>query len=205
MTQSYLQHRCRHAPTASRADLLRPVAIGVGMEPWFRPFLQMHGHHRLGHPVCDRGHAEQTDPAAVRLRYLDALHRGREVRPRATSGSRSCTDCSSDRTRTPPGSARPLPGHPCWPQPACTPPTPCCLGMSNGLTCDVGMFPRFLPGRMPRLIESNIPDEPAPWLHPHPSEQGLHSYYGPVRRRAPHRYSVPSVSASARSLSRPGG
>ncbi len=49
----------------------------------------------------------------------------------------------------------------------------------------------------------NTPDEPAPWLHPHPSEQGLHSYYGPVRQRAPHRYSVPSVAASARSLSRP--
>jgi hypothetical protein len=38
---------------------------------------------------------------------------------------------------------------------------------------------------------------------PHPSEQGSLSYCGPVRRRAPHRYSVPSVSASARSLSRP--
>src|ERR1700694_4497650 len=36
-------------------------------------------------------------------------------------------------------------------------------------------------------------------------QQELHSYYGPVRRRTPHRYSVPTVSASARSLSRPGG
>jgi len=36
-------------------------------------------------------------------------------------------------------------------------------------------------------------------------QQGLLSYCGPVRRRAPHRYSMPSVSASARSLSRPGG
>src|SRR6266851_4189170 len=36
-------------------------------------------------------------------------------------------------------------------------------------------------------------------------QQGLHSYYGPVRRRTPHRYSVPTVSASARSLSRPEG
>jgi hypothetical protein len=36
-------------------------------------------------------------------------------------------------------------------------------------------------------------------------QQGLHSYCGPVRRRTPHRYSVPTVSASARSLSRPGG
>src|SRR5580704_13455366 len=36
-------------------------------------------------------------------------------------------------------------------------------------------------------------------------EQGLHSYYGLVRRRTPPRYSVPTVSASARSLSGPGG
>jgi len=31
----------------------------------------------------------------------------------------------------------------------------------------------------------DIPGEPAPWLHPHPSEQELHGYYGPVRQRAP--------------------
>ena len=49
----------------------------------------------------------------------------------------------------------------------------------------------------------DIPGEPAPWLHRHPSEQRLRSYYGPVRQRAPRRYSMPSVSASARSLSQP--
>ena len=59
---------------------------------------------------------------------------------------------------------------------------------------------RLLPELL-RLNELNSPGEPAPWLRPHPSEQELHSYYGPVRRQAPHRYSVPSVSASARSLS----
>jgi len=31
----------------------------------------------------------------------------------------------------------------------------------------------------------DIPGEPAPWLHPHPSEQELLGYYGPVRQRAP--------------------
>jgi hypothetical protein len=30
----------------------------------------------------------------------------------------------------------------------------------------------------------DIPGEPAPWLHRHPSEQRLHGYYGPVRQRA---------------------
>src|SRR5450755_2540686 len=52
---------------------------------------------------------------------------------------------------------------------------------------------------------NNIPGEPAPLLHPHPSEQGFLSYYGPVRQRAPRRYSMPTVSASARSLQRPLG
>ena len=31
----------------------------------------------------------------------------------------------------------------------------------------------------------DIPGEPAPWLHRHPSEQRLLGYYGPVRQRAP--------------------
>src|ERR1019366_5295103 len=31
----------------------------------------------------------------------------------------------------------------------------------------------------------DIPDQPAPSLHPHPSKQGSHRYYGPVRQRAP--------------------
>src|SRR5215218_6396261 len=38
----------------------------------------------------------------------------------------------------------------------------------------------------------DIPDRPAPSLHPHPSKQGPRRYYGPVRQRAPRRYSVPS-------------
>src|ERR1035437_9300202 len=42
----------------------------------------------------------------------------------------------------------------------------CCLGMSNGLTCDVGMFPLFLLGNAP-VDRIHIPDEPVPWLHPH--------------------------------------
>jgi len=61
------------------------------------------------------------------------------------------------------------------------------------------------PEPTPRLTEMNSPDEPAPWLHPHPSEQGLRSYYKPVRQRTSHRYSMPSVAASARSLSPTGG
>ena len=51
------------------------------MEPWFRPFLQIHGHHRLGHPVSDRRHAEHPDPATVRLGDLDRPDRGGKYDP----------------------------------------------------------------------------------------------------------------------------
>ena len=78
-----------------------------------------------------------------------------------------------------------------------------CLGIQKGLSCWPGMFLVFLPG-LARLIEATLLDEPAPWLRPHPSEQGFHGYYGPVRRRTPHRYSLPSVSATAGSLSSAG-
>jgi hypothetical protein len=41
----------------------------------------------------------------------------------------------------------------------------------------------------------NVPGKSAPSLHRHPSEQQLHHYYEPIRQRAPHRYSMPPVSA----------
>src|SRR6266545_5159233 len=82
---------------------------------------------------------------------------------------------------------------------------PIANGRTGRVLLGFGMFPRFLPGPEPRLTEPNIPGEPAPWLPRHPRKQRVHGYYGPVRRRAPRRYSVPSVSASARSLSRPSG
>ena len=52
------------------------------MKPRFRPRSQMHRHHRLSHPVCDRWHTKQTDPAAMRLGDLHRPYRRRKVRPR---------------------------------------------------------------------------------------------------------------------------
>ena len=79
-----------------------------------------------------------------------------------------------------------------------------CLGMSNGLACDVGMFPLFLLGK-PQLIDSTFLMSQPLGSAPTSREQGLHSYCGLVRQRTSPRYSVPTVSASARSLSGPGG
>jgi hypothetical protein len=79
----------------------------------------------------------------------------------------------------------PLPGHPCWPQPAGTPPRPTAWESQTACPWALACSSRFLPGLTPRLTEMDIPDEPAPWLHHHPSEQRLHGYYGPVRQRAP--------------------
>jgi len=41
------------------------------------------------------------------------------------------------------------------------------------------------------LITLISQDDPTPWLRPHCDTQGLHSYYGWVRRRVPRRYSAP--------------
>jgi site-specific DNA recombinase len=61
--------------------LVRPIAIGVWVEPRLRPFLQVHGHYRLSNPVCDCGHAQQTDTTTVWLWYLDTLDRGGKYDP----------------------------------------------------------------------------------------------------------------------------
>src|ERR1019366_10644162 len=37
----------------------------------------------------------------------------------------------------------------------------------------------------------NATDDPAPSLHPHRAQQGLHRYYEPVRQHTPDRYSIP--------------
>src|ERR1035437_6077342 len=48
----------------------------------------------------------------------------------------------------------------------------CCLGISNGLTCDVGMFPLFLLGNAP-VDRIDSPDEPVPWLRSHLQTAGV--------------------------------
>ena len=176
-----------------KGRLFRPVAIGVGMEHRFHQLLEILGRDRLSHPVGHRGHAEHADPAATRLGYLHCPDRGRKVRPQLID-SRSCT-FPSDRPRTRPTSGRPHPGHPCWPQPAYTPPTPSTWKSRTACPWTLALF-FSLPPRPPAPVERNdIPGEPAPWLHPHPSEQAFRSYYEPVRQLAPRRYSVPSVAA----------
>jgi hypothetical protein len=95
--------------------LVRPVAIGVRVKPMVRPFPQMHAHHRLRDPVCDRWHSQHSDPAAVRLGDLYRLDRGAGSRTPSSSDSRSCRGCPSDRPRTRRDPARPLPALPCWP------------------------------------------------------------------------------------------
>ena len=155
------------------------------MEPRLHQRLQIHGHDRLGDPVGDRWHAEHSDPAAVRLGDLDRPDRRRKVATPSSSDSRSCRGCPQIGLELAPGPARPLPGHPCWPRPAGTPPTPSAWESRTACPWALACSSRFLPELTPRLIETDIPGEPAPWLHPHPSEQGLHSYYGPVRQRAP--------------------
>ena len=165
--------------------LARPVAIGVRVEPMVRPFLQMHGHHRLRDPVRDRRHAQHSDPAAVRLGDLHRPDRGREVGPRAHPipdlvevalkiGLELLKILPVHSRRALVGLDPPprLPDH----QPGdrkrlALRALACCFASSQDPAAPVERI--------------DIPDQPAPSLHPHPSKQGLHHYYGPVRQRAP--------------------
>jgi hypothetical protein len=60
-----------------------------------------------------------------------------------------------------------------------------CLGIANDLPSGLGNASSLPPGAEAPVDRFVIPDEPAPSLHHHPSEQRLPSYYGPVRQRAP--------------------
>src|SRR5674476_1151851 len=68
----------------------------------------------------------------------------------------------------------------------------CCLGISNGLTCDAGMF-SSLPPRTLRswLIEVTVLMSRPLGSAPTSRQQGLHSYYGPVRSE--HRIGTPCL------------
>ena len=175
------------------------------MEPGLHQRLQLHGHHRLRDPIGDRRHTQQTDPTAMRLRDLDRPDRGRKVGPRA----HPIPDPVEVILQIGLELVQGLPIHSRGTLVGLDPPLRLpdqLLGNRKRLVLGLWhVHPRFLPGLTPRLTEMDIPGEPAPSLHPHPSEQVLHSYYEPVRQRAPHRYSMPSVSASARSLLRPWG
>jgi hypothetical protein len=173
------------------------------VEQRFCPLPEIHGHHRLGNSVCDRRHAEQTDASAVRFRYLDTLDRGRKVGPRAhpipdpieivlqirleLAQSLLVHSRGTLVGRNPPVR---LPHH--------------LLGNVERLDLRRWHVSSLPPGRA-RLIDSTFLMSRPLGSTPTSRQQGLHSYCGPVRRRTSHRYSVPSVSASAGSLLGPGG
>ena len=60
-----------------------------------------------------------------------------------------------------------------------------CLGIANDLPSGFGISLLASSQGFAPVDRLDIPGEPAPSLHPHPSEQVLLSYYGPVRQRAP--------------------
>ena len=162
----------------------RPVAIGVRVKPMVRPFLQMHGHHRLRDPVRDRWHAQHSDPAAVRLGDLHRPDRRRKVGPRAHPipdlvevvpqiGLELLQIHPVHSRRSLVGLDLPprLPDHR--------------LGNRKRLLFRPWHVASPPPRPTAPVERIDIPDQPAPSLHPHPSKQGPLGYYGPVRQRAP--------------------
>src|SRR5690242_20509321 len=61
--------------------------------------------------------------------------------------------------------------------------------ISNGFPDDFSSPTRLLPSSAPRLIERTQPRMTRPFAPP--PLQELRHYYGPVRRRVLHRYSIP--------------
>jgi hypothetical protein len=59
-----------------------PVAVGDGVEDLLNPLLQPPGHHGLGDPVGDGGHAEHPDPASLPFGIGTARTGGGEVAAR---------------------------------------------------------------------------------------------------------------------------
>src|ERR1035438_8236238 len=174
----------------SRAS--QPVAIGVRVEPWLRPFPEMHGHHRLGDSVRDPGHTKRADPATMRLRDHHRPHRWRKVGARAhpiPDLVEVIPQISLELLQRLPIHSRStlvlldlppsLPNHR--------------LGNHKRLVLWLWHVSSLPPEAYASVDRIAIPGELAPWLHPHPSKQGSHSYYGPVRQRALHRYSMTTV------------
>src|SRR5271166_3109639 len=81
-TQSYFQHRLRVTPTASSADLFRPVAVGVRQEYGIEIRLNQLFDHHLRDPVAYGGHT-QNPFAPTLLRNGDSADRRRKVGSRA--------------------------------------------------------------------------------------------------------------------------
>src|SRR6266487_3124016 len=51
-TQSYFQHLLRVTPTASSADFLGPIAIGIRQKDWLQVRLDKLFNNHLGHTIC---------------------------------------------------------------------------------------------------------------------------------------------------------
>src|SRR5664280_769583 len=151
-------HRVQRGPS-------RPVTIRAGMELGFHHLLQLHGHHRLGHPVRDRRHPEHPDPITVQFRHRDGFHRRRKVAARGHPIPRhiqSVPQIGLELLDRAPIHPRPALVRPHFPE-----------RLYHRLLGDRKRLPTTLAGSpsaswpFDQLTQRAIPDEPSPWLHAH--------------------------------------
>ena len=170
-----------------------PVPVGVIMEFRFHDFLQPGRGHGLRDSVRDGRHAENPGPCAMRFRYFHRFHRRREVAARGHPVPDLIEITLQIGLEVLDRAARPPPARPCWLSLSARRPAPP-ASKSQTACLPVSARPRdssraCLVDRMQRTT-----DEPAPSLRSHRIKQELHRYYGPVRLRAPRRYSAPCAS-----------
>src|SRR5215211_2830136 len=165
------------APRPTRRDrvmgrLARPVAVGVRVKPVVRPRLQMHGHDRLRDPIGDRRHAQHSDTRAVRLGDLDRLDREWKVRPR----THPVPDLVEVVRKIGLERLEILPVH-SWRALVGLDPPPRLpdhrLGKHKRLVFGLWHVRSLPPEASTPVVRSDIPDQPAPWLHRHPSSSGF--------------------------------
>ena len=165
ITQSFFQHRSRHAPPRPAPT----VRAGSRRSPGGRSAPPCASRCRATTVCATRSATVGTPsilvPAAMRLRYLHRLHRRREVRCPTTSDSRSCTDCSSDRSRTPRCDCPSTPGAPLFALTFSQASQTSHFEISNGLPGDFSSPIELLPDTA-RLIERTSHGRPGPFAPP---------------------------------------
>ena len=119
------------------------------MEPRLAGFLQLHRHHRLRHPSAIVGTPSTRTPPPCGLGISTARTGGGKYEPELIRFQILIEVVLQVGLELVEGLTSSTPGAPLLAATRRYASHTICLGMSNGLTCDVGMFSSLPPGACP--------------------------------------------------------